>query len=552
MTENRHASRAKSVSETSALWRTYRIIYLFVSIMVELIWYAMTLRNQPPDRTEAKYEALYRRQARRFTRNAEEMGGLLIKVGQFLSSRVDLLPKPYLAELSKLQDRVKAAPWRTIFPIIESELGLLQDHFVWFSDAPLAAASLGQVYEAVLKNGDRVAVKVQRPHIDQIVEADLKALGWVVRVLTRTTEFGRTFDLAMVLREFRRLVFEELDYHRELANTELIRQDLRTQPHVIVPRTYPEVSTERVLVMAFYRGIKVDNVAELEAAGISRATVAERAIRLYLHMVLESGVYHADPHAGNILVGPAGELILLDYGMIGSLDIATKRNIRRLFVAISRRDPGDLIQSMAALGMLRPDADISRLRRRVSYLLDRYYAETLDQLGSLDIPQLLRDFESVLRDRAIQVPGQFAFLGRAIAILVGLATALYPEINLVDLFAPYAQRFVTEDAGGTAGYVSRQGQRYVRTLAELPLLSAKVLHTIDRGELETQVQWAKGSRELSRISAALNGLTSALYVIGFSIAGIVAMRSDVWLGRALLVAAGVVLIVRSWRGRKHP
>lgn len=537
-------------TRTSALGRTYRIIFLFLSIMVELIWYAIRLRNQPPDIAAPLYQSLYERQARRFREDAEALGGLLIKVGQFLSSRVDLLPKPYLIELAKLQDRVRAAPWPAIRPIIEAELGPMAQTFVWFSETPLASASLGQVYEAALHNGDRVAVKVQRPGIEAIVRADLKALGWVVRILTRTTEFGRTFDLAMVLREFRRLVFEELDYERELQNTELIRADLKSFPHVIVPRTYAEHSTERVLVMEFCQGIKIDHVEELLQAHIAPAQVAERVIRLYLHMVLESGVYHADPHAGNLFVDPAGDLILMDYGMVGSLDAATKRNIRRLFVAVSRRDPAGLVNAMAAMGMLRPDADQNRFRRRVSYLLDRYYAETLDQLGDLDIPQLIRDFESILADRAIQVPGELAFLGRAIAILVGLATALYPDINLVELFAPYAQRFVTEEAGGTAGYLSRQGQQYVRTLAELPLLSAKVLHSLDQGEIETQVDWREGQRQLGHIETTLEGITSGVYVSGFVIAGVLAMTAHPWLGRGLLGLAILVLLVRWLKTRR--
>ncbi len=540
-----------SVSKTSALRRTYRIIFLFMSILAELLWYALTLKNQPPDVSEPKFSALYQRQAKRFTRNAEEMGGLLIKVGQFLSSRVDLLPKPFLTELTKLQDRVQAAPWDEVRPILENDLGPLASRFLWFSDTPLAAASLGQVYEAVLLQGDRVAVKVQRPKINQIVQADLQALGWVVRLLTRVTEFGATFNLPTVLREFRRFVFEELDYHRELANTERIRHYLQGQPHVIIPKTYAELSTERVLVMEFFQGIKIDDVARLKEAGIAPELVAERLIRLYLYMVMESGVYHADPHAGNILVNPAGDLILLDYGMVGNLDIATKRNIRRLFVAVSGRDPGALLQAMAVLGMLRPDADMTQLRRRVSYLLDRYYAETLDQLGHLDIPQLLRDFEAVLRDKAIQVPGHFAFLGRAIAILVGLATALYPEINLVQLFAPYAHRFVTEESGGTAGFVARQTERYARTLAELPLLSAKVLHRMEQGELETQVEWIQGSQGLRHLHSSLRGLTAGVYAAASLISGALLLSPHPWLARILFALAIIIVIGRWWRGRRE-
>ena len=548
--EGKRKQTRRAASTTSVLWRSYRITFLFVSIMAELLWYALTLRNQPPDVAEPHLDALYRRQALRFRSEAEQMGGLLIKVGQFLSSRVDLLPKPYLDELAKLQDNVRAVPWPAIRRSLEQELGPLAESFLWFHETPLAAASLGQVYEAVLADGQRVAVKVQRPGITAIVEADLKALQWVVSLATRLTQFGKTFDLRTVLREFRRMVFEELDYHRELDNTEHLRQDLANYPTVIVPKTYPHMSTGRVLVMEFFRGIKIDRVDELRSADIAPASVAENVIRLYLHMVLESGVYHADPHAGNILVAADGSLILLDYGMVGSLDMATKRNIRHLFVAVSERNPGNLLAAMSALGMIRPDAELTPLRRRISYLLDRYYAETLDQLGQLDIPQLIRDFEAILRDQAIQVPGYFAFLGRAIAILVGLATAIYPEINLVDLFAPYAQRFVTEEAGGPAGYVSRQAQKYVRTVAELPIAAAQMLHTLQQGELETQIQWTKGSQELQQVRKHTQSIAASIYSVGFVLAGVLALSQHLWLGRILL-AAGAIALVGGWLKRRR-
>ncbi len=543
------AQKSASASAGSVLWRSYRITFLFVSILIELFWHALTLRNQPPGEAEPRMTALYHRQAIRFRTHAEEMGGLLIKVGQFLSSRVDLLPKPYLDELAKLQDHVQAAPWEAVRPLVEQELGPLYGRFLWFSDTPVAAASLGQVYEATLIDGTRVAVKVQRPGIHRIVEADLKALGWVVRLATRFTQFGRTFDLGTVLREFRRLVFEELNYHQELENTEAIRADLQHDPTVVVPETFPDVSTSRVLVMEFVRGIKIDQVVDLEQAHLSRPQVAERVIRLYLHMVLESGIYHADPHAGNLLVDDQGRIILLDYGMVGSLDLATKRNIRRLFIAVSTRDPGGLIDAMSAIGMVRPEADLAALRRRLSYLFDRYYAETLNQLGSLDLPQLLRDAESILSDQAIQVPGSFAFLGRAIAILVGLATAIYPDINLIDLFTPYVRRFITEDAGGPAGYLAGEAKRYTRTLAELPLLSAKVLHTLDQGNLETQIQWVKGQTELSRIHRDLRNLANSVTAVGLVVAGVLALPQALWLGRILLALAVLVFLVGRVRHR---
>ena len=501
-------------------WRIYVVVSMFVGMLLNIAWTTFWLRNAAPGpETDKEWDRLYRSLAVRFRRTAEELGGLVIKVGQFLSSRVDFLPKIFIDELQTLQDSVRSAPWDIVRPILEGELGPVSQHFLSFSTHPLAAASLGQVYEAILHSGEHVAVKIQRPHIESIVTADLRALSIVVRITTRLTHFGKAFDLHTVLREFRKSVQEELDYGQELTNTEAIRDELKDMPYIKVPLTFPALSTRRVLTMEFRDGLKINQKDQLIANGIDPRQVAERAIRLYLHMVMDAGIFHADPHPGNILVDHAGQLILLDYGMVGTLDPLTKKHLRRLFVAISERNPGSLVQSLDSLGMIRPEANRVHIKRQVGYLLDRYYAETLDQLRGLDIPSLLKDFEALLREQPIQVPGEFAFLGRAIAILVGLATGLDPEINLVELFAPYAQRFVTEDHGGTMGYARQRIQRWGQTIVSLPELSSRVLHQVESGDMEAKIHWDQGSLLLRRLTRTLHGITHAIYVVGFVMVG---------------------------------
>ncbi|PSR33237.1 MAG: ABC transporter [Sulfobacillus benefaciens] len=500
--------------------RVYILVWLFVTMLVQIGWTAAWLKNQPPTPdTEAKWNLLYRSQAVRFRKTADKLGGLVIKVGQFLSSRVDFLPKAFIDEIQTLQDSVLPAPWDRVRPELEQELGPISQNFLSFSPKPLASASLGQVYEAYLHSGERVAVKIQRPQIESIVEADLRALGIIVAITTRFTQFGRTFDLGTVLREFRRSIYEELDYTHELANTEAIREELQDISYVHVPLTYQALSTQHVLTMEFWDGIKINQIDALTAHGISPSLVAERAIRLYLYMVMDVGLYHADPHPGNMLVDPQGSIVLLDYGMVGSIDPITKRHIRHLFVAISEHNAGALVESLDGLGMILPDANRAHLKRQVTYLLDRYYAETLDQLRGLDIPSLLRDFENLLRNQAIQVPGEFAFLGRAIAILVGLATELDPQINLVELFAPYAKRFVTEDHGGTLGYAQKRVQRWGQTVLTLPELSDRVLRQVEAGDLEAKIHWDQGSHLIRRLVRSMHSLTQSIYVIGFVLAG---------------------------------
>ena len=234
---------------------------------------------------------------------------------------------------------------------------------------------------------------------------------------------------------------------------------------------------------------------------------------------MDLGIYHADPHPGNLLVTDSGGLILLDFGMVGHLDNTTKRQLRRMFVAIAERNPSDLVESLHGLGMVRPRANRARLKRMVHYLLDRYYAETLNQLADLDIPALLRDFESLLRDDAIQVPGEFAFLGRAIAILIGLAISLDPSINLVTLFAPFARRFVTEEDGGATAFAVQRIQKWAQTTLDLPITSHRVLRQIELGDIEARVEWPQGREELARLKVSIRGLTQAIYLVGLSAAG---------------------------------
>ncbi|CAB1129320.1 ABC transporter [Candidatus Hydrogenisulfobacillus filiaventi] len=513
--------RPGSLSHWAVARRVWRVLALFFGILAELGWAGYTQRLRVYGHSPQYWEALYRRQAVRFRRTSEELGGLLIKVGQFLSSRVDLLPQAFIEELETLQDRVQAAPWEAVRPILEAEIPDFEERFAGFDPEPLAAASLGQVYRARLADGTPVAVKVQRPDIEDIVTADLRALRLVVLFTTRFTRFGRTFDLLTVYREFRRTVYEELDYRAELANADFFARALADIPWLHVPATYPRYSTGRVLTMAYWEGIKVNHRRSLLAAGIDPSLVAERLIDVYLRMVMEMGVFHADPHPGNILVQPGGDIVLLDYGMVGRLDIATRRQMRRLFVAVAERRASELVDSLWALGMVLPHADRAALKEKVRYLLDRYYAETLAQVLDLDVVALLRDFENLLRDDAIQIPGTFAFLGRAIAILVGLATRLDPDINLVQLFAPYAQRFVAEDQGGTVAMIRERLTRLGRQTLEIPDHLQRVLRQIEDGEVQTRLRWNEGTDHLNQLVRALRGLTHAIYVMGFALAGTV-------------------------------
>lgn len=500
--------------------RITMVLRLFTGILLEL-WYLDLLRRvYGPEAIRPRLDSTFHSQAVRFRLTAERMGGLLVKVGQFLSSRVDLLPKPFVQELQALQDRVREAPWDSVKPLIEQELGPVDTVFATFNPRPLASASLGQVYEALTWTGQRLAVKVQRPHIHDIVRADLKAIRIVVALTSRLTRFGRTFDLAAVFAEFRRTVTQELDYRQEAVSAARIAEDCREMPWLKVPKVHENFTTPTVLTMDLEPGIKVSDYDALTAAGIDRRTVAERLIHLYLHMVMDVGFFHADPHPGNILITPDASLVLLDYGMVGHVTVTSRRQMRRLFVGISERRPNVIVDSLYALAIVRPEADRRTLTSRVSYLLERYYAETLQDIRQLDLDHLLRDVESLVREEPVQFPAEFAFLGRAIGMLVGLATGLDPEINLVRLFAPYARRFVTQDSGGPLGFVVRRAQEWVTAAAVLPPVALRVLRQAEDGEMELGVRWSAGADILARLTRSVALLAASFQLVGFVALGV--------------------------------
>lgn len=516
-----HSSISDSVSRprvppTRSFVRVAMVLRLFFSLLLEIWSLNLAFRFLGPDAMRTQAEASFRRQAVRIRTTAEDMGGLIVKVGQFLSSRVDLLPPAFVSELAALQDHVVPAPWDDVRPLLERELGPLDAIFSHFDSTPIASASLGQVYRAERRTGEAVAVKVQRPHIERIVRADLAALQVVVSVTQRVTRFGRTFDLTALLHEFRQTVYQELDYLAEAEHARRIAEDCALVfPWLKVPRVHQDLTTRSVLTMDIYHGFKVTDFAAYAEHRVDRRTTAERLIHLYLHMVMDTGFFHADPHPGNFLIQPdSGDIVLLDFGMTGEIPSAIRRHIRLLFVGVSERRPAVVVDSLYALGVVRPGADRRALHMRVAYLLERYYAETLQDMRQLDLESLIRDIETLIREEPIQFPAHFAFLGRAISMLVGLTTALDPDINLIQLFSPYVRRFITQDAGGTVGFLAHRARDWGAALLGLVPVGLRVLRQMEDGEIASTVRWTEGEQQLRVLAERLGSLTTALWTLG--------------------------------------
>jgi predicted unusual protein kinase regulating ubiquinone biosynthesis (AarF/ABC1/UbiB family) len=427
-----------------------------------------------------------------FRQTAIQLGVLMIKLGQFLSSRADLLPEQALAVLMSLQDEVPAEPFTHVISVIEEELGKPIDHmFSYVELKATAAASFGQVHKAVLAStGEEVAVKVQRPHLDQLVRMDLNSLKFVIRVIMRFVNTGTFIDLMGVYREFERTVYEEIDYVAEAANCKRFKEMFEDDPNISIPDVYEDYTTRRILVLEWINGIKINDYAALEAAGIDRLEVANRTVQAYFHQFFDEGFFHADPHPGNIFVkqgapgtGPIIEFV--DFGMVGSITNAMKKALKDLFLSFLTRDSETMVQALTNLGFIGKEANVSAIERGLSLLLEQYYGMTLGQARDLEIPEVADELGKLLYGQPFQIPAQFAFTGRAISTLIGVSTGLAPDFNLIDVAVPYARKFLglnTEDIGATIQQLLSQLLETVTTLMKMPRAIERILTKLETGQ----------------------------------------------------------------------
>ena len=480
-----------------------------------------------------------------FREAAVELGVLMIKLGQFLSSRVDLLPEKAIALLNTLQDEVPPAPFDHVVQVLESELGRpIEEVFSLLERKCTAAASLGQVHKAVLAStGETVAVKIQRPNNDQLVRMDLSTLKFVIWIITRFVDVNGFIDLMGVYHEFKRTIYEEIDYVREAANARRFKEMFKDDPMIYIPRVYDQYLSRRVLVLEWIDGIKINDYAALDAAGIDRLEVAKRTVCAYFYQFFEAGFFHADPHPGNIFVkkestGDGPIVTLVDFGMVGSITKHMKRFMKDVFLAYITRDARSLVHALSELGFIDEGANLTSIERAMSLMIERYHGMTLGEVSDLDIPEMVQDVEYLLYGQQIQIPAQFAFTGRAVGILAGVSTGLAPEFNFVEVATPYARKFLGLDAKGAEQTLKQLFSQLLdtgRVLLALPRSLEQVITRLEAGQIEVKLGSLGSSgwiglrgRRRGRGTGGLSGLPgfTLLFMFVASLAGGIFLLTD--------------------------
>ena len=520
-----------------------------------------------------------RRIAAAFRAHAVHMGGVLIKVGQFLSSRLDVLPVEITAELAQLQDEVPPEDLSAIRRVAEAELGArLDDAFVSFDPVPLAAASLGQVHRARLRHAapqgqgqdegasgaDRaqhtptvlvdVVVKIQRPNIDAIIATDLAALRTVGGWLRRYRPIRRRADVPALLDEFTRILYEEIDYLAEGRNAEAFAAHFVARPGVRIPRVFWTHTTKRVLTLEDVYAIKIGDHSAIDAAGIDRAEVAQRLVAAYLQQIFEDGFFHADPHPGNLFVQPLGadvtaerpwELVFVDFGMVGRVPPNLRAGLREAIIATATKDAARMVQSFQMLDLLLPHADLALLERAEAKAFEQFWGKSLAELQQISHREM-REFAGEFRELVYTMPFQFPqdliLLGRAMAILSGMCTGLDPAFNVWHSTAPYAEKLIAEEAVSGRAFWTGELGTMARALLTLPRRAASVLAQMERGDLA--VRNPQLSEQVAAIERAVRRLVGAVVFAALLAGGIqLTLAGHVGLSAALLAGAAAAL---SW------
>jgi predicted unusual protein kinase regulating ubiquinone biosynthesis (AarF/ABC1/UbiB family) len=524
-------------------WRYLRVVRYFAGAFAHLIFWEIILRSiLGQSFVERSASRRWQRLARRFRALAVELGGVLIKLGQFLSVRVDVLPREVTTELAGLQDEVPPEQLSDMQSVIETEFRQpTAQVFPWFAPKPEAAASLAQVHRARLLTGEEVVVKIQRPGIEEIVETDLRAIRTATRWLKRYRPVSRRVDLDRLYDEFSQTTRHELDFVAEAENAERFAANFADDPLVRIPRVYAQTSTRRVLIMENVASIKIIDFVAIDAAGISRQEVARCLFDTYLKQVFVDNFVHADPHPGNLFVQPLPPVVsdlgllrpvqgrpfrltFVDFGMVATIPERVRPHFRDFLVGFVTRDTGRIVRAYQGAGVLLPGADVTRLAQMQSEVLERYSGLTLKQAQQLAMSEwqdMAREYRDIIYEMPFQLPTDLLFVGRAIAILFGMATSLDPDFDPWKAVEPFARELAAEEIKRDWRDVLGELEKVTRVALSLPGQADRFFSQAARGELAVRTAWSpETTRTLNRVEIAINRLTRAVIFAALLLAAI--------------------------------
>jgi len=488
-----------------------------------------------------------RERAHRLLDSLLTLGPTFIKLGQLLSTRPDVLPPEYIRVLSSLQDDVPPAPWTETERVIEEELGPVEDRFERFDTDPISGASLGQVYRASV-DGEEVAVKVRRPGIQGLVEADLRVIRWSLPILLYFVGQAQAFSLENLADEFSKTIREEMDYQREARMLTEIRANFEDDEDVVVPPIVESHSGPRVLTMQYVSGTKINDVDRLDEKGLDRRQIAETLQRAYLQMIIEDGVFHADPHPGNLAVQDDESIVFYDFGMSGRVDEYIQDRIVEFYVAVANQDIDAILDSLVAIGTLSPEADRQVMGEVMELAIADARGEDIEQYR---VQQIVGQIEDSIYEFPFRLPKNLALVLRVATVVEGVCVTLDPDFDFIDIATDYLteQGYREESVRNYLDDARGQVQDAATSAVRVPPKLERVLDRTERGNLTVESEISDENGVYARLAKRLvYGI-----LLGFSLlsGSILYAAGELEATVAVGVLAGGLIVALWWSYRQQ-
>jgi ubiquinone biosynthesis protein len=447
----------------------------------------------------------------------EDLGPTFIKLGQIASTRPDLLPPGIISQLVRLQDNVPPFSYSEAVHIIEEELGAsIGELFAEFPETPLAAASIGQVYHAVLKNGTHTAVKVQRPNIQRTIETDLDILAELARLAENRLEWARNYRVRDMVEEITRALRAELDYSSEARQAEKFAIQCRKMEKVCVPQVYWEYTTRRVLTMEFLDGVKLSDTARLDQEGHDRSAIARQFAAVIFHQILIEGFFHGDPHPGNVLVLQDGRLALLDFGLVGRLSQEMKKQFASFVIALRNQSSTGIIRAISNMGIIPDEVDMNLLHADVDEMREKYYETPLSRVS---LGEAVNDLFTLAFRHRIRIPSEMTMLGKTLLTMEGVVVTLDPAFSVFEVAEPYGRRLFKEriDPRNLFKKAVEEFPDFLDMLTELPSSMRTMASTVRKGKLKFEIGVPELGSFLNNMDRITNKLAFSIVLLSFSI-----------------------------------
>ncbi|PLY06130.1 MAG: ubiquinone biosynthesis protein UbiB [Desulfuromonas sp.] len=456
----------------------------------------------------------------------EELGPTFIKLGQLLSTRPDIVPASIIEELKQLQDHIPPVAPEQIMAQIHRELGYpVEELFATFEETPLATASIAQVHRGKLKSGEEIVCKVRRPEIEDVIETDVDIMMGLAYLIEKHLPGGDLYDPIGVVKEFRRSINRELDFNREARTIERFTTNFAEDERVRIPLVFREYSGHTVLTMEYISGIKINNLKELNAAGYDLESIAENGADIFLQQVFVHGLFHADPHPGNIHVLPGNIICIFDFGMVGRLDNDLKQKLTELLLCVLRRDVDQIITHLLYSGDLLDEGNLSSLKRDLAEFIDDYYDVMLQDMK---VGRLILDFIEILTEYRIKFPANLMLLARALITMEGIGKQLDPAFNMVDHLKPFTEEIFRErySPSSLAKEASRTFQSYQALGKSLPADIKEFINRVNRNKFKIDLEHRGLERLINDLDKSTNRISFSLVIASLVIGSSLIMQTE--------------------------